>query len=175
MLLDHIEEAIKNGDWQQAKQLAQEFVAEHPTNSQARAYLGLSLMHCANIELAAVELRSAVALDPHFWQAELILAQCLDMLGRYREALEVARRGLKERPSDPKFQSLIRGLERHVDDPVTEGWERSVKPIMYNIDITHTEESEKPKPEREQMTEPEAEAQQKPELRLWVSNPKATT
>ena len=176
MLLEPIEEAIRNGDWQEATKLAKRLVADHPTNAQVRAYLALSYMHQASFELAAVELKSAVALNPHFWQAELILAQCLDVLGQYREALEVARKGLKERPSDPKFNSLVRGLERHVDQPVTDGWERSVKPIMYNIDFKEPEAEPKPKPKKATKEEqPKPESQSKPELRLWVSNPKPTT
>jgi tetratricopeptide (TPR) repeat protein len=172
-LLEAVERAVREGNWKLAFELSKELVVKYPINAKARAYLGLAHMNLADFESAALELKKAVALDPHFWQAELVLAQCLDSMGKYAEALDVALSTLKERPSDPKVQALVRGLERHVDRPSVDGWERSQRLTHYNINITH-QEAEPGKEEPAEETEPENVEAEQPQLRLYIS-PKPTS
>jgi len=135
-MLEPIEREMAAGNWQAALELSQTAIAEHPTSAKAHAYHAWNLIQLDRQSEAVVPLKTAVELEPHFWQANHQLAQLLDRLGRYSEALEHAREALKERPGDDGIQGLIRGLERQVPEEITDSWQISAKPMFYTVEFT---------------------------------------
>ncbi|HRK20630.1 MAG TPA: tetratricopeptide repeat protein [Fimbriimonadaceae bacterium] len=135
-MFEPIERDMAAGNWKSALELSEAAVAEHPTSPKAQAYLAWCLVQLDRGSEAVEPLRKAVTLDPHFWQANHQLAQLLDRLGRYAEALEHAKEALKERPGDPKILGLIRGLERQVPEEITDSWQLSTKPMFYTVEFT---------------------------------------
>lgn len=135
-MLEAIEREMAAGRWQDAAELSQAIIADHPTCAKAHAYHAWCLVQLNRLAEAVDPLKKAVLLDPHFWQANQQLAQLLDRLGRYAEALEHAREALKERPGDSRLMGLVRGLERQVPEAITDAWQISAKPMFYTVEFT---------------------------------------
>jgi tetratricopeptide (TPR) repeat protein len=141
-MLESIEQAMAEGRWAEAVELSEAAVVAHPTSARAYAYLGWSRVQAGKPHAAVEPLRIAVILEPHFWQASLQLAQLLDRLGRYKEALQYAQDALKEKPGNAQIEGLIRGLERQVPEEITDSWQISTKPMFYTITMAEHDESE---------------------------------
>jgi len=138
-MLEPIEGAMAAGKWNEAAEMCSELIAEHPTTAKLYAYLGWCNAQRGRPLESIEPLRKAVILEPHFWQASFQLAQILDRLGRYAEALQHARDALKDRPGHAPIEGLIRGLERQVPEAITDSWQISTKPMFYTVEITHQE------------------------------------
>ena len=121
------------GNWTQAADEAKAIIAEHPTSAKAWAYLGWSFEKLGRHAESVEPLRKAIILEPHFWQASYQLAQILDRLGRYPEALQHAREALRDKPGCDQIEGLIRGLERQVPEELTDAWQLSTKPIFHTV------------------------------------------
>lgn len=148
-MLEAIERAIGSGQWNEAAELCRQSLADHPTSAKLYAYLGWSYAQLGRPADSVEPLRKAIILEPHFWQASYQLAQLLDRMGRYREALQHARDAIREKPGHPGIEGLIRGLERQVPDEITDAWQLSVKPMFYTVEITHHEPPTPEKPKEE--------------------------
>lgn len=135
-MLEPIEREMAAGNWQAAVELSQAAIADHPTCAKAHAYHAWNLIQLDRESEAVAPLKTAVELEPRFWQASQQLAQLLDRLGRYAEALEHAREALRERPSDDGIIGLVRGLERQVPEEITDSWQISSKPMFYTVEFT---------------------------------------
>jgi tetratricopeptide (TPR) repeat protein len=153
-MLEPIEGAMAAGKWNEAADMCIGLIAEHPTTAKLYAYLGWCYAQLGRPVDSVEPLRKAVILEPHFWQASFQLAQLLDKMGRYAEALQHARDALKDKPGFTPIESLIRGLERQVPDKITDAWQVSAKPLFYTVQITHHEEPVQEKPEPEETSRP---------------------
>ncbi|MBS1717910.1 MAG: tetratricopeptide repeat protein [Armatimonadetes bacterium] len=113
-MTQEIEQLMSSGNWDAAQAACQKAIDDHPGNAKLVAYMGLMLFRKNQYEAASEYFRKAFVLEPKFWEAGLKLAQCLDRLMRYDEALKVAYevRGIKQ--NDATLSVLISGLERQV-------------------------------------------------------------
>jgi tetratricopeptide (TPR) repeat protein len=136
-MISDIENLLKRGNWQEARKLAQGFLSQQPNAAKVHAYLGLTYMYEADYERAVKPLKVAVTLDPKLWRAGTWLAQSLDHLQRYEEALEAVEIALRVKPSDPTLNHLKSGLQRNVPERITDAWEKSVHLDWYNVELTH--------------------------------------
>lgn len=139
-MFEAIETAMAAGRWTEAADLCRQMIAEHPTAAKLYAYLGWCEVQLDRPSAAIQPLRTAVILEPHYWQASFQLAQVLDRVGRYEEALQAAHDALRDKPGHPPIVSLIRGLERQVPEKITDAWQVSSKPIFYTIELTQRQE-----------------------------------
>ena len=140
------------GNWTQAADEAKAVIAEHPTSAKAWAYLGWALARLGRPSESVEPLRKAIILEPHFWQASFQLAQILDRLGRYPEALQHAREALRDKPGHDPIEGLIRGLERQVPDELTDAWQLSVMPMFHTV-VMGVHDDPETKHEREEESE----------------------
>src|SRR5687768_15131916 len=100
MIEQGVERLLQERKWGEAVVEGRRLVDEHPINARLHALLGLALYRQDDFTGAVEELEKAVILDPFLWEANLKLAQALDRLRRYPEALDAARAGLKVQPND---------------------------------------------------------------------------
>src|SRR5207237_5921316 len=105
-MTEEIEQLMGQGNWEGAAKRCDELITEHPTNARLYGYRGLCLYRKQAFEDAAGAFQKALLLDEKFWEAALKLAQCLDRLMKYPEALTAARVAHKLRPSDPTVNVL---------------------------------------------------------------------
>jgi len=135
--LGEIEAAVRHSDWRRAKHLADVKIDRHPNQSRLHYFSGLASFKLGEFEEAVVELRKAIALNDHDWQAGTVLAQALDRLLRFEEALEVVEHFLTVRPSDPTLVHLHSGLKRNVPERITDAWEKSVQLDWPDVELTN--------------------------------------
>ncbi len=121
-----IEELMRQARWDDAILACQAALQVQPTNSKLLAYMGMSYFRKNEWAPAAAAFHRATILEPSFWEAGTKHAQCLDRMGKYAEAYEVAQTFFRVKPGDPTLQGLIHGLERYAAANRKEGWERSV-------------------------------------------------
>lgn len=133
-MTQEVEQLMARGNWEGAFAACQSLAVEHPSSAKVQGYLGLCLYRQQNFEAAAACFRKALLLDEKFWEAALKLAQCLDRLMQYEEALEAAKAAHKLRPSDPTINVLVNGLERQVCEKPVDGWQKST--IRHNVTIS---------------------------------------
>lgn len=136
-MLESIEQAMKQGNWEDAKHLAEQFIQIQPVNARAQAYLGLCHYRCNDFEKAIAPLQRAIVLDERFWEAGTLLAQTYDRLLRFEEALQVAERFLVVKPSDPTLTHLRDGLLRNVPEKITDSWQKSTQLDWHHVELTH--------------------------------------
>lgn len=136
-MLESIEQAMKQGSWENARHMAEQFVQIQPTNARAQAYLGLCHYRCGDIDRALGPLQRAIVLDENFWEAGTLLAQTYDRLLRFEEALEVTERFLAIRPSDLTLLHLREGLLRNVPEKITDSWQKSTQLDWHRVELTH--------------------------------------
>lgn len=136
-MLESIEQAMKQGNWEDARHLAEQFIQLQPVNARAQAYLGLCHYRCGQFEKAIPPLQRAIVLDENFWEAGTLLAQTYDRLLRFEEALQIAERFLAIRPSDQTLIHLRDGLLRNVPQKITESWQKSTQLDWHHIELTH--------------------------------------
>ncbi|MBI5706185.1 MAG: tetratricopeptide repeat protein [Armatimonadetes bacterium] len=115
-MISDIEALMEQGKWDEAETALVSFTFNHPENPQGHAYLGLCYERNHLFERAADQFQRAVALEPHYWEAGRKLFQCLDKLGRAREALNVARDVHNLRPSDKMIEQAIERLENELGE-----------------------------------------------------------
>jgi tetratricopeptide (TPR) repeat protein len=137
VITDEVEKLIGLGQWEEAKTQCERLVVEYPTNARARAYLGLCYFRKNDFCEAAPHFRQAMLLDDKFWEAAFKLAQCLDRMLRFDEALEAARAAHCLKPSDPAITALVNGLERNVTKERTDGWQRTT--LQHNVYLSNEE------------------------------------
>jgi tetratricopeptide (TPR) repeat protein len=119
-----IEGLMRQGNWDDAMLACRSALQVQPTNAKMHAYLGLCQFQKQDWQGAAGSFQKATALQPDFWQAGAKLAQSLERMRRYPEALDVAREFARVQPNDITLQGLIRYLTPMVRNRV-EGWERT--------------------------------------------------
>ncbi len=136
-MLESIEQAMRQGDWENARHLAEQFIQIQPVNARAQAYLGLCHYRCGDFERAIGPLQRAVVLDENFWEAGTLLAQTYDRLLRFEEALEITERFLAVRPSDPTLIHLKEGLLRNVPEKITDSWQKSTQLDWHRVELTN--------------------------------------
>lgn len=137
MSFREIEVHLFRGEWKEALAKSEQEAFEQPSNAAIHAYVGLCHYRMGNFALAVEPLRKAVALDSQHWEAGTKLAQSLDRLQRYEEALEVANAFLVVRPSDPTLVHLKAGLERQVPEKITDSWQKSIHLDWHHVELTH--------------------------------------
>jgi len=130
------------GEWYEAAEHCKALIAEHPTAARAYAYLGWCHAQTGQPVESVEPLRKAIILKPHFWQASFQLAQILDRMGRYDEALQHAREALRDKPGFEPIEALIRGLERQVPEELTDAWQLSVRPMFHTVQLAERAEIE---------------------------------
>ncbi len=136
-MIGEIETQIRAGRWLDARHLAEQFLQVQPGNTRAHAYLGLTYYRTGEFEQAVAPLQKAIILDGQFWEAGTMLAQALDRLLRFDEALEVVEQFLVVRPSDPTLVRLKEGLLRNVAPKITDSWQKSTKLDHHRVELTH--------------------------------------
>jgi Flp pilus assembly protein TadD len=132
-----VEVLIQQGRWAEAHAACQKLVEEHPTTPKLHGFLGYCLMKMNRIQEAEAEFRKAVTLDPNYWEAGIKLAQCLDRMLKFKEALQVAEFYLHMRPNDPGLQALVNGLRRQAGAVEEESWQKNVKKgTQHNVTLS---------------------------------------
>lgn len=135
-MTEHIDQLMAKGDWPAALKAAQEKVTELPTSAKLHGYVGLCHFRLRQFEDAVRSFRTALTLDDKFFDVALKLAQSLDRLMRYEEALEAANHAHKLRPSDTTVTVLLHGLQRQVADHSGDGWMKSVIHQQHNVTLS---------------------------------------
>jgi len=136
-MISAVEDLLKSGRWADALAMAEKLVEQQPLNARAHAYAGLCHFRMGNYEQAIAPLQRAITLDENHWEAGIKLAQALDRLQRYEEALDIVNRCLVIRPSDPTLIHLQSGLQRSVPEKITDSWQKSVVLDHYQVELTH--------------------------------------
>jgi predicted Zn-dependent protease len=135
-MLQEVEGLMQKGQWDDAITRLQAILQMQPVNARLHGYLGVCYYKKNKFEEAATEFRKAVTLEPHFWEAGVKLAQSLDRLMRYKEALEVAEHYLHLKPNDGTLQALVNGLRRQQGATSEESWERSIKHDFHAVSFS---------------------------------------
>ncbi len=133
-MTEEVEQMMGRGDWDGAFTSCQQLIADHPSSAKLHGYIGLCLYRRTDYAGAAASFRTALLLDEKFWEAALKLAQCLDRMMQYDEALDAAKAAHKLRPSDPTINVLVNGLERQVTEKSADGWAKTT--IRHNVTIS---------------------------------------
>ena len=136
-MTQEIEKLLGQGKWQEAQAKAEQMILAQPVNRRAHAYLVLSLYRQGKLEQAVSSLKKATILDEEFWEAGTKLAQCLDQLQRYEEALEVVEQFLAIKPSDSTLLHLESGLRRNVPEKITDSWQKTTFLDHHHVELTH--------------------------------------
>ena len=136
-MIEEIEYHLSRGQWKMALDKSNELVFDQPSNATAHALVGLSHYRMGDFAEAIEPLKRAVALDDQYWEAGTKLAQALDRLQHYEEALEIVSTFLKVRPSDPTLIHLKNGLERQVPTRITDSWQKSIHLDWHHVELTH--------------------------------------
>jgi Flp pilus assembly protein TadD len=134
-MLQEIETLMQQGRWDDASSRLQAMLQVQPVNPKLHAYLGCCHFRKNEFEKAAECFRRAVTLDPKYWEAGLKLAQSLDRLMRYKEALQVAEEFLHLRPNEGSLQALVNGLRRQQGAVEEESWQKSTKPMPHSVTL----------------------------------------
>ena len=132
-----VEILMQQGKWNDALAAIQALIHEHPTTPKLHGYLGFCYMKLNNFQAAEAAFRKAITLDPNYWEAGIKLAQCLDRLMKYKEALQVAEHYLPMRPNDPALVALVKGLRRQAGAVEEESWQKSVKGGWHNVTLSN--------------------------------------
>lgn len=135
-MTEHIDQLMAKGDWPAALKAAQDKVAELPTSPKLHAYVGLCQFRMRQFEEAVKSFRTALTLDDKFFDVALKLAQSLDRLMRYDEALEAAVHAHNLRPSDTTVNVLLHGLQRQVVDHSGDAWLKTANLSRHNVTIS---------------------------------------
>ena len=134
-MTEHIDQLMARGDWPGALKASQEKVVELPTSAKLHGYVGMCHFRMQQYEAAAKSFRAALTLDDKFFEVALKLAQSLDRLMRYEEALDAANHAHHLRPSDTTVNVLLHGLQRQVQDHSGDAWLKSQHLTRHNVTI----------------------------------------
>ena len=135
-MVDEIRTLMQQGKWEDARAACEQLIFEHPTYAPAHAHLGICNFHANQFTDAAKNFERATMLDPHYWEAGIKHAQCLDRLQKYDEAYTVATHWQVIRPSDPTLAQMIKGLTYHLSAKITDSWQISSKPMHHNVTLS---------------------------------------
>lgn len=135
--LREVEELLQAGRWADARHLIERCLQIQPINAKLHGYLGLCYFRVGEFENSLVPLKRAISLDEGFWEAGTLLAQALDRLLQYEEALEITEQFLVVRPSDPTLIHLREGLLRNVPEKITDSWQKSTQLDWHHVELTH--------------------------------------
>lgn len=131
-----VEQLIQQGKWSEAVSQCQTLIQQQPVVPKLHGMLGFCLMKQNKVQEAEAAFRKAITLDPNYWEAGVKLAQCLDRMMRYKEALQVAESFLPMRPNDPALQALVNGLRRQAGAVDEESWQKSTKGGWHNVTLS---------------------------------------
>jgi tetratricopeptide (TPR) repeat protein len=131
-----VEILMQQGKWQEALAECQKLIQQQPAIPKLHGYLGFCYMKLNQIPQAEAAFRKAITLDPNYWEAGIKLAQCLDRMMKYKEALQIAEHYQHMRPNDPALASLVNGLRRQAGAVEEESWQKSVKGGWHNITLS---------------------------------------
>lgn len=99
-----------------AEQWCRKTLEHYPDHAYGRKGLGLCLARQGKLDEGLVELHEAMRLEPKFFDPYWDTAVVLRDAGRYAEALETLRRGLKERPEmATRARVFLADLERKAE------------------------------------------------------------
>lgn len=135
-MIEELDLLIQRGQWSEVFTRAQALIQIQPADARLHAYLGLCYMRGNQFDHAIPSFKRAVTLKPEFFEAQLKLAQCLDRMQRYDEAVEPVTEALRLRPNDVTTQILHRGIMRNATKTVTDGWQKSEAPMFHNITLS---------------------------------------
>jgi len=139
MMFREIERLVRRSDWEGTLRKALQLLDEHPNQAKLHGYAGLSHFQLGRFEQAVPPLRRAIVLDEQFWEAGMLLAQALDRLLQFEEALEIAEQFIKVRPSDQRLILLRDSLRRRVPEKITDSWELSRHLDHYEVELTQSD------------------------------------
>lgn len=131
-----IETLMQQGKWQEAVVQCQVLIDQQPAIPKLHGYLGFCNMKLNKVEQAEAAFRRAITLDPNYWEAGVKLAQCLDRMMKYKEALQIAEDYLHMRPNEAALQALVNGLRRQAGAVEEESWQKSVKGGWHNVTLS---------------------------------------
>jgi len=135
-MTDHIEQVMASGNWPQALALSREMVHKLPNSPKLHAYVGICCFRLQRFEEAAASFRTALTLDENNFDVALKLAQSLDRLLRFDDALAAAEIAVKIRPSDTTANVLINGLRRQTGPKSTgDAWVVSNR-VRHNVSFS---------------------------------------
>lgn len=132
-MTQEVEQMMASNNWQGALAKCKELGVQYPTSAKVMAYTGLCFYKAQDFGNAATYFKKALLLDEKYFDAALKLAQCLDRLLLYSEALEAAQVAHKLRPSDPTANVLLNGLQRQVASEPAQAWNKGVR---HNVTIS---------------------------------------
>lgn len=131
-----IETLMQQGKWQEAVVQCQALIDQQPAIPKLHGYLGFCNMKLNKVDQAEAAFRRAITLDPNYWEAGVKLAQCLDRMMKYKEALQIAEHYLHMRPNEAALQALVNGLRRQAGAVEEESWQKSVKGGWHNVTLS---------------------------------------
>jgi tetratricopeptide (TPR) repeat protein len=135
-MIAEVEALMQAGKWEDAQVQCEAYVQLQPGNATLNAYLGLCHFRRNEFDKAAVWFRKSVTLEPRYHEAGLKLAQSLDRMMKYKEALEVAKQFLALYPNDAQLRALVNGLQRQHGAEEEESWQKSVKGAWHNVTLS---------------------------------------
>ena len=127
---------MQQGKWPEAVAACRALIQEQPVNPKLQGMLGYCCMRMNDVTQAEAAFRKAITLDPNYWEAGVKLAQCLDRMMRYKEALQIAESYLPMRPNDPALVALVNGLRRQAGAQEEESWQKSTKGGWHNVTLS---------------------------------------
>lgn len=125
MYHEGIEELMRKGDWDGACKACEAILQIQPTNAKVLGLMGMCQFRSSDFVGAETTFRKATALDPHFIDAGIKLAQCLERQKRYEEAFNEASEWQKQRPNDRILSGMVEFLRPHARGN-KQGWEQNV-------------------------------------------------
>jgi tetratricopeptide (TPR) repeat protein len=132
-----VEILMQQGKWAEAVTACQALIQQQPVVPKLHGLLGFCYMKLNNFIAAEAAFRKAVTLEPNYWEAGIKLAQCLDRMLKYKEALQVAEFYLPMRPNDPALLALVNGLRRQAGAVEEESWQKNVKKgTFHNVTLS---------------------------------------
>jgi Flp pilus assembly protein TadD len=134
-MTEQIEKLMAQGNWVAAQQMTQQLLMDTPSSTKLHSYNGLCFFRMSRFEEAAREFKIAITLDDKNFDAALKLAQSLDRLLRFPEALEAANHAHKLRPGDATTTVLINGLKRQVQETISDAWQRTAH-LQHNVSLS---------------------------------------
>lgn len=120
LMIDEIEAKMQEGKFDEAMVELIDFVANHPVHPKGYALLGMCHGRKGDIDAATEHFGRAWALDPTDWSTGKNLIKCFEYKGQHKEALAVAYRIERLRPSDKENKEAIDRFRKilNIQDPV---------------------------------------------------------
>lgn len=107
---------------EEARSACEDHLLSLPTDARITGYLGLIHIRSDDVARAESYLRRALVLDPHFWEAGLYLARCLQRQHRIDEAYDLCVEILHDKPGQRDVE-LLRDTLAPMYKGRVQGWE----------------------------------------------------